>query len=87
MFGERNVRYRLNKIGFVFQSFICFETECTGKCGNARIANYAEGAKEEEGKSSEALDKWACPDRVDFKPNQLSSESDAAEVPLRNYCQ
>ena len=63
---------RLNKIGFVFQSFHLLPRQSA--LSNVEMPlNYAKVPKNErKERSLKALDRVGLADRVDFKPNQLS---------------
>ena len=63
---------RLNKIGFVFQSFHLLPRQSAA--ANVELPlNYAKVPKKERRQRAlKALDRVGLADRVDFKPNQLS---------------
>ena len=63
---------RLNKIGFVFQSFHLLPRQSAA--ANVELPlNYAKVSKKERRQRAlKALDRVGLADRVDFKPNQLS---------------
>lgn len=63
---------RLNKIGFVFQSFHLLPRQSAA--ANVELPlNYAKiPKKERRQRALKALDRVGLADRVDFKPNQLS---------------
>ena len=72
MFGERNVRYRLNKIGFVFQSFHLMPRETAVENVSLPLSYAGVKKKERRERAIKALERVGLGDRVDFRPTQLS---------------